>query len=237
MDISSLPKDVILLLALELNYPDIISLCQTSSRFNQLVCQSDSFWRNKMLRDYPDGYPNYEKLNLEHKSLKETYYLLYSLSKVKEGLKCKENIWELYQAKKLDLTYRGIQGIPKEIGNLNNLLTLNLNNNNIKEIPKEIGKLTNLQGLYLSNNKIERLPKEIGNLNNLQSLSLYSNKLQELPKEIGNLTNLRVLSFSNNKIERLPKEIDNLNNLLTLYLSENNIKEIPKESRHLRILI
>ena len=45
-------KDVLTLLALELNYIDIISLCSTSKRTNRYVCQNKNFWKNKLRKDF-----------------------------------------------------------------------------------------------------------------------------------------------------------------------------------------
>jgi Leucine-rich repeat (LRR) protein len=57
---------------------------------------------------------------------------------------------------------------------------LNLSFKQLKELPKEIGKLINLQNLYIYNNQLKELPKEIGNLTNLQTLWLNDNELKEL---------------------------------------------------------
>ena len=61
MSILDLPIDVMASLALELNLPDILSLCETSTKFNYAVCLKESFWLNKLSRDYPD----YQKLNVD----------------------------------------------------------------------------------------------------------------------------------------------------------------------------
>ena len=47
-----LPKDIIVSLALELNLEDIVMLCQTTSRFNEKICQNNIFWLNKLIKDY-----------------------------------------------------------------------------------------------------------------------------------------------------------------------------------------
>jgi len=54
----------------------------------------------------------------------------------------------------------------------------------LTELPKEIGNLVNLIKLCLSNNQLTELPKEIGNLVNLTELDLGGNQLTELPKEL-----------------------------------------------------
>jgi len=49
----SLPADIIRKTALELSPRDIISLCLTKKEFAKAVCNSNEFWRNKILTDYP----------------------------------------------------------------------------------------------------------------------------------------------------------------------------------------
>jgi hypothetical protein len=45
-------KDTTILIALNLPYPDVISLCQTDSLFFT-ICRNDNFWRQKLDRDFP----------------------------------------------------------------------------------------------------------------------------------------------------------------------------------------
>lgn len=45
-------KDILIKLALDLDLPDLLSLCRTSERFNTIVCNSDKFWKQKLWKDY-----------------------------------------------------------------------------------------------------------------------------------------------------------------------------------------
>ena len=126
-----------------------------------------------------------------------------------------------------------IKEVPKEIGRLINLQSLNLYNNQIKKVPKEIGQLINLQSLCLDNNQIKQVPKELGVLIHLQRLYLYNNQIKKLPKEIGQLINLHTLFLFNNQIKKLPKELGQLINLQELNLSGNQIKKVSKEIQQL----
>src|SRR5690606_21823834 len=47
-----LPDELIILQALELDLPSITRLCQASSRFNQIICDNELFWRYKFIKDY-----------------------------------------------------------------------------------------------------------------------------------------------------------------------------------------
>jgi len=47
-----LPNELIFLQDLELEIRSITNLCQTSRRFNRLICENDLFWYYKFIRDY-----------------------------------------------------------------------------------------------------------------------------------------------------------------------------------------
>jgi hypothetical protein len=46
-------KDVLFLIAIEMEYPDILRFCSTSARINKYICANNDFWRNKLYRKYP----------------------------------------------------------------------------------------------------------------------------------------------------------------------------------------
>jgi hypothetical protein len=48
----TVPKNVMINLALKLNFKDIKSLCLTSTRFNEIICESKIFWRKKLIKEY-----------------------------------------------------------------------------------------------------------------------------------------------------------------------------------------
>ena len=48
----TLPRDVLIKTILELPINDITKLCQTSKRINDLICESDEFWRLKLYHDF-----------------------------------------------------------------------------------------------------------------------------------------------------------------------------------------
>ncbi|GAG79205.1 unnamed protein product, partial [marine sediment metagenome] len=47
-----IPKDIIVLLALELDISDVLTYCRLSKRFNNAVCNNFSFWYNKLFKDF-----------------------------------------------------------------------------------------------------------------------------------------------------------------------------------------
>ena len=52
MDITQLPRDVIIYMAITMDLPELYNLCQTSRRFNELVCENQTFWMNRLEKDY-----------------------------------------------------------------------------------------------------------------------------------------------------------------------------------------
>jgi Leucine-rich repeat (LRR) protein len=114
------------------------------------------------------------------------------------------------------------KSIPKSIGSLKSLKSLDLSNGNFPSLPDEIGDLESLEVLTIRRNaRITSIPSSIGNLKNLKSLDLGFTKLfGRLPEEMGNLTNLEFLNLDMVKRYRLPSTIGNLKNLRILYCGQ-----------------
>ncbi len=225
-------RDILFLIGIALDLPDLLRLCQSNKEINRKLCQQDAIWNYKLEKDFGEyldfqSYPMFFEIYQRNK--REYYTFLYKLNRMKTAWKLKYNLYELYYLSALYLGSKSIEVIPKEIGQLHNLQDLFLTGNKIREIPKEIGQLHNLRILSLCNNQIREIPKEIGSLHNLKSLTLYNNQIESIPKEIGQLDNLQRLDLDNNQIREIPKEIGELHNLRGLYLANNQIREIPKE--------
>jgi Leucine-rich repeat (LRR) protein len=152
----------------------------------------------------------------------------------------------------LDLSSRGIEEIPPEIGRLTKLECLDLSNsiytheeddvpNSIRSLPEEIGMLVSLRKLNIAANKLTSLPESIGLLRNLEVLNLTANELLSLPNAIGSLARLRELNLSSNRITSLPLSIGNLKRLEEIHLIENELSQLPdslgemRELRHIWI--
>jgi hypothetical protein len=88
-----------------------------------------------------------------------------------------------------DLTNFALK-VPSTIGRFKNLHAIHLEDV-VQELPKEIGNLENLVFLSLPKNRnLKSLPKEIANLPNLQIINLKgSNPNVQIPKEIENAVN------------------------------------------------
>lgn len=102
--------------------------------------------------------------------------------------------------------------------------------NNLKGfIPKEIGKLTNLHTLDLQGNNLSgEIPKEIGNLKQLVILRFAYNQLTgNIPEEIGFLENLEIIEIQENNLSG--RIFENLGNLKKLKKFLCSIKSIRRE--------
>jgi N-acetyl-anhydromuramyl-L-alanine amidase AmpD/Asp-tRNA(Asn)/Glu-tRNA(Gln) amidotransferase C subunit len=121
-----------------------------------------------------------------------------------------------------------INELPKEIGLLENLVSLNLSGCNLTMIPKEINNLQKLETLNLSGNKLSVVPKEIKKLGKLRSLNLSNNQLEYFPKELTKIKNLKNLDLSDNLIEEIPGEINKIQTLNSLNMANNRLKQVPK---------
>ena len=82
----NIPKDVLMLIALEYDLPDILSFCLSSKRFNDTVCKNNIFWMNKFKRDQPDVYEkikdkkvNWKQIYIRFISVKNKKYTRYRL--------------------------------------------------------------------------------------------------------------------------------------------------------------
>ncbi|HET7098664.1 MAG TPA: leucine-rich repeat domain-containing protein [Patescibacteria group bacterium] len=132
--------------------------------------------------------------------------------------------------KLLNIITGSIKVIPKEIGAMTNLHTLQIGDNNLKSLPGEIGNLSELESLNLGGNKLKTIPESIRNLTKLKKLYLYNNKIVALPESIGDLSSLEILDLHSNSLKSLPQEIGNLINLKTLYLGGNSISKVEQQN-------
>lgn len=48
-----LPKDVLIMLALDLSNQDILHFCSTSKKINLSICNNNTFWMKKLNKEYP----------------------------------------------------------------------------------------------------------------------------------------------------------------------------------------
>ncbi|XP_034570093.1 disease resistance protein Pik-1 [Setaria viridis] len=84
----------------------------------------------------------------------------------------------------------------------------------ITELPREIGRLQDLESLDVTGTRISKLPTEIGKLQHLETLDVSRTRVRELPKEIRQLQHLRTLDIRETEVRELPWEVENSINVL-----------------------
>lgn len=204
MESLNIDRTALFLIALELELPDLLSLCLSNTDINNRICRNTNFWLTKLRRDFSDedirdfDYMN-EILNLKLTS-KELYGLLYSLKVIKNLIKSDKKLLDIYRITDLNLSNKGLKTIPPAVFQLDNLKTLNLSDNQLTTLPEQLFTRSNLENLILSNNQLTEIPSDIEYLINLQNLSLVNNKLTSLPLEINKLPRLRAVNVRNNPI-------------------------------------
>ncbi|CAL4979418.1 unnamed protein product [Urochloa decumbens] len=129
-----------------------------------------------------------------------------NLSRCHNDLK---HLGKLYHLRYLGLRGTSIAQLPREIGNLSFIQTLDITRNKITSLPPTVVHLRNLMFLYTDWST--RLPSGIGNMTCLEYLLLrIDNSTMDAIEEMGQLLELRVLrivfnKWHNNLVEYLRK--------------------------------
>ncbi|KAL6597437.1 hypothetical protein ACP70R_046877 [Stipagrostis hirtigluma subsp. patula] len=122
------------------------------------------------------------------------------------------------------------QTLPEAISDIWSLQALHLPFSDLLELPKSIGRLRRLRTLNLSNSiSLKGLPDSIGDCHMISTIDLCGCKeLLTLPNSIERNENLRVLKLSRTKVQRLPPGIRTLRLLECLDLEDcDGIVELP----------
>ena len=110
--------------------------------------------------------------------------------------------------------------------------------NGLTSLPKEIGRLRKLETLNIANGELVSLPDSIIHLESLSSLEIYNcPKMKTFPTHIGQLPALRSVNIANNKqwsSEEIEKGFEALakgaarKEIEILYARENNLSKLDK---------
>lgn len=150
------------------------------------------------------------------------------LCEIDQGYKPgKEQVTKLKQRQVLDLRDTNVSYIPKSIGMLTNLRSINLHGLKIKSLPGSIGELTRISEMNLRGTDISSLPKSFYRLHSLQTLNLSVSSITTLP-DFSLMDKLQEIDLRGTKIDRLPKSIKDLHSLRILNLRGSTIKSIPE---------
>jgi len=152
----------------------------------------------------------------------------------------------------LDLSGRGLQGLPagldaipglvrlrlrdnqlgalgREIASLAHVPWLDMGRAGVQSLPSEVAALQSLHSWWLSDNALTVLPAALTELKSLRYLNLDRNQLAALPAGIGELGGLRWLRLNGNRLAELPSSLTDLVALERLYLAHNRITELPED--------
>ena len=79
---SSLPKDIVIKLALKFDLPTLLKFCQISKRINEVVCENKDFWYNKLIKDFGLNRVDIPPIDdFDTNNPKQVYQFLYNKSK------------------------------------------------------------------------------------------------------------------------------------------------------------
>lgn len=183
-NILSLTPDAMRVTALNLPIQDVVNLCRSNKRFNEVICDTLPFWEARLLKDFPGSWPPVTKTVEEYR---KRYFWLLDIEKFAEYRYAKYPEIRLYQ-----------YFVPENRNWTNeqwalNIKALEIDESDIKELPylPYIEKVT-----LRFNRQFTTLPY----LPNLTYLECSGNKITTLPQ----YPELLSLSCANNQIKIIP---------------------------------
>ncbi|CAL5007715.1 unnamed protein product [Urochloa decumbens] len=125
----------------------------------------------------------------------------------------------------LSLAINPLSGtLPKELGNLTNLISLGISLNNFTgELPSELGNLAKLEQIYFDSSGFSGpFPSTFSKLKNLKILWASDNDFTgNIPDFLGSLTKLEDLRFQGNSFDGpIPESLSNLSKLTSLRIGD-----------------
>ena len=112
-----------------------------------------------------------------------------------------------------------------------NATDLDLHGLNLSSLPKCLGQLITLQSLNLQGNALTAVPQEIRSLRALTNLNLSGNQIREIPDWVPELVVLTTLDFSKNLLTAVPPTVLAMPTLTNLNLKGNKIAVATPEIR------
>ena len=172
----------------------------------------------------PGGFP-FEVTLPQFRHLQVLWISTEGIQTIPEDIKDLENVTRLW------LVDGDLEGFPSAVCQLNKLTQVSLNGNEkIKAIPPgACGKMKRLRGLYMSGCGLTCLPEDLDQMVNLETLDLSGNSLSHLCNGLKNMTKLTGVDLGKNPFESLEEEFpfDTLVNVEVLALANTNMKTLP----------
>jgi Leucine-rich repeat (LRR) protein len=106
-----------------------------------------------------------------------------------------DELFDLEELENLDISYNGFTELPPAIARMTHLRFLDLRGNNLQNLPAEISKLSELKHLDLSENPLQCLP-EPANVQLMQNAILTKKSYLQNIEKIKVLIAIRIKSLS-----------------------------------------
>lgn len=132
------------------------------------------------------------------------------------------------EAKVLYLSGLGLKELPKEVGGLKYLVSLDLSDNPIAEINSFSSWPKGIRHLWLNRTFLTRLDCSIYKLRYLEKLQIQGARLLELTRGLGYLRYLKSLRVNNNYLKDLPRDLADLERFKYLDISGNQFRYVPE---------
>ena len=111
-----------------------------------------------------------------------------------------------HHVKNLCFDFDFLTSLPKEIGLLTDVISIDCKNNFITSLPKEIGNMKSLRFISCQHNKLSSLPIELAQLP-LEYIFCFDNCLKTIPIAIRAIKTLKLISDENNLFPTVEDEI------------------------------
>ena len=208
-----IPDDIVHLVVLSLNPYDLKNFLY----YNPITLNYEYLIYLK----YPE---HLKEIHSEFESVNSFEYdIITSTLEVKKRLKLNCELKGLYVSKRVFVHFfRKLRYLPREIGYLPNLKSIDVVGAELTCLPEEIHHLTNLKKLLLSSNSLDRIPIMVS----LKKINLSDNIISSIPSDINKLERLKFLNLSDNLLQDIPEELYQLTKLIKLNLSSNNLTSI-----------
>ena len=151
----------------------------------------------------------------------------------------------------LDLSYTGLNQLPRAVVTLNKLESLKIGHTHISELPNDFSLLKNLKHLDFSQyfphhddsdrTRIAQIRQVLADCAALETLNLSQQRVRFASGQVRNWLNLTSLDLSYNGMAELPEELWLIPNLETVDLSFNRLTQLDgieawQSLRHLSLI-